>query len=144
MNSSELLPVELFELEQESEPLLELNAQIEQAARTLDLEDWILQRLKHAEREITVNLPLLRDNGEAVTCTGYRVQHCSVHGPCLGPVLLSPEAHLAQVRALAAQISLQCALLGLPAAGSAGALVCDPEQLSERELRRVVKDYVVA
>lgn len=144
MNSSELLPPEVVELEQDSEPLLELNAQIEQAARMLDLEDWIVQRLKHAEREITVNLPLVRDNGEAVTCTGYRVQHCSVQGPCLGPVLLSPEAQLAKVRALAAQMSLQCALLALPAAGSAGALVCDLEQLSERELRRAVKDYVGA
>ena len=143
MNPSELLPPEIAELE-EAEPLLELNAHLEQAARTLDLEDWIVQRLKHAEREITVNLPLTRDDGEAVTCTGYRVQHCSVHGPCVGPVLLSPEAQLAHLRALAAQISLQCALLGLPMAGSAGALVCDPEQLSERELRRLVKDYAAA
>ncbi len=144
MNSAELLPPEMVELEQDTDALLELSAQVEQAARTLDLEDWIVQRLKHAEREITVNLPLVRDNGAAATCTGFRVQHCSVHGPCLGPVLLSPEAHLSHLRALAMHISLQCALLGLPAAGSAGALVCDPEQLSERELRRVVKDYVTA
>lgn len=143
MNSRELLPPEVVELE-DADPLLELNAHLEQAARMLDLEYWIVQRLKHAEREITVNLSMTRDDGEAITCTGYRVQHCTLRGPCVGPVLLSPEAQLAHLRVLAAQISLQCALLELPMAGSAGALVCDPEQLSEGQLRRLVKDYAMA
>jgi glutamate dehydrogenase/leucine dehydrogenase len=41
-------------------------------------------------------------------------------------------------------MTLQCALLDLPLGGSAGAIVCDPAQLSERELRHLVRDYVAA
>jgi glutamate dehydrogenase/leucine dehydrogenase len=47
----------------------------EMAARSLDLEDWIVQRLRHPERELTLSLPYLADAGEARTATAYRVQH---------------------------------------------------------------------
>ena len=140
MNSTDLLPPEIME----EDPLLDSAAQLEQSARALDLEDWIVQRLKHPEREVTINLPLRRDSGDAFTCAALRVQHCHPRAGCLGPVVLAPDAHFAQLRPLALQMTLQCALFDLPLGGSAGAIVCDPGQLSERELRHLVRDYVVA
>jgi glutamate dehydrogenase (NAD(P)+) len=127
-----------------SDSLLDFTAELEQAARALDLEPWVVQRLKHAQREITVNLPLRRDSGETVNITGYRVQHHRQHGPCIGPLLISPEASTAQLRALAGGVTLQCALLDLPLGGAAGALVATLDDLSERELRHLVNDYVLA
>jgi glutamate dehydrogenase (NAD(P)+) len=38
----------------------------------------------------------------------------------------------------------QCALLDLPFGGAAGALVCDPGKLTERELRCLSKSYIAA
>lgn len=128
----------------EEDSLLDSAAQLEQSARALDLEDWIVQRLKHPDREVTINLPLRRDSGDALTCTALRVQHYRPRAGCLGPVVLAPDAHFAQLRPLALQMTLQCALFDLPLGGSAGAIVCDPAQLSERELRHLVRDYVVA
>ena len=140
MNSTDLLPPEIME----EDPLLDSAAQLEQTARALDLEDWIVQRLKHPEREVTINLPLRRDSGDALTCAALRVQHHHPRAGCLGPVVLAPDAHFAQLRPLALQMTLQCALFDLPLGGSAGAIVCDPARLSERELRYLVRDYVVA
>jgi glutamate dehydrogenase (NAD(P)+) len=140
MMPADLLPPEIMD----EDPLLDSAAQLEQSARTLDLEDWIVQRLKHPEREVTINLPLRRDSGDALTCAGLRVQHYHPRAGCLGPVVLAPDAHLSHLRPLALQMTLQCALFDLPLGGSAGAIVCDPAQLSERELRHLVRDYVAA
>ena len=138
----ELLPVEV--LRDEADPVLEFEAALEEAARALDLEPWVLQRLKHPEREITLHLPIVRDDGSALHVTGYRIQHSRAHGPCIGPLTLSPTAHPALLRATALQYTVQSALLGLRLGGAAGAIVVDPDQVSERELRHMVKDYVVA
>jgi len=140
MNPTDLLPPELLE----EDRLLDDAAQLEQSARDLDLEHWIVQRLKHPQRETTVNLPLQRASSGALTVTGLRVQHLHPRAGCLGPVLLTPDAHLAQFRAVALNLTLQCALFDLPLGGSAGAIVCDPAQLSERELRQLVHDYLAA
>lgn len=130
--------------EEELNPYLEATLALEQAAQQLDLEDWILQRLKHSERELVVHLPLLRDHGDAVTFTGFRVQHSTARGPALGGLRFAPDAHLSQIQALALARTWQAALLNLPLGGSAGAVVCDPAALSERELQQLTQDYVFA
>lgn len=143
MDTMQMLPQEFIHAE-ENDPYVDFSASLEQACRRLDLDDWVLLRLKHPEREITLNLSLLRDNGGAVNVTAYRAQHSRFRGPSLGPVLMSPDVHLIQLRALAAEMTLQCALLDLLLGGAAGALVIDPDQFSERELHHLVGDYVVA
>jgi len=142
MTTHDLLP--LATIEEELDLYLESTLELEEAARALDLEGWIVERLHHPEREITANLVLVCDNGEALPVTALRVQHSSARGPLLGGVRLSPHAQLSETRALAMNMTWQCALLDVPFGGSAGALVCDPGKLSERELRHLSKDYVAA
>lgn len=141
MHPADLLPAELSEMD---DPLLDSAAELERAARMVDLEGWIVQRIKHAEREVTVALSFERATGESLGATGILVQHCRVRGPCVGPVLLSPDLHTAYLRALATHVTLQCALLELPVGGSAGGIVCDPSQLTESELRGLIQDYLWA
>jgi glutamate dehydrogenase/leucine dehydrogenase len=142
MTTHDLLPQVAFE--EELDANLESTVELEEAARKLDLEDWIVERLRHPEREVTANLLLVRDNGQALPCTAMRVQHNSARGPFLGGVRLSSHEQLSYIRAAAMHMTWQCALLDIPFGGAAGALVCDPKQLSERELRQLSKDYVAA
>jgi len=142
MTTHDLLPP--IVIDEEFDAYLESTLELEEAARALDLESWIVERLRHPERETTANLVLVRDNGDALPVTALRVQHSSARGPRLGGIRLSPHAQLGETRALAMNMTWQCALLDLPFGGSAGALVCDPGKLSERELRHLSNDYVAA
>lgn len=141
MDAKDLLPVGI-EYDEPCDPQIEAVAELEEAAQRLDLETWIVNKLRHCERELTVNIPLLRDDGPATTCTGLRVQHVCWRGPSTGVVALSPNAHITAVRAAAMGATWQAALLDLPVGGAAGAVVCDPESLSERELRQLAREYV--
>ncbi len=141
MTARDLLPTEMIEMEAPYDPFLEEMVHFEEAARQLDLEDWIVQRLRHTEREVTVNLPLVRDNGQAVTVAGLRVQHNTSRGPTLGAVRFSNAAHLSQLKAAAMRATWQCALLDLPFGGAAGAVVANAQELSERELKHLFKEY---
>jgi glutamate dehydrogenase (NAD(P)+) len=142
MIAHDLLP--LATIEEELDPYLESALELEETARVLDLEGWIVERLRHPQREITANLLLVCDNGQALNFTAFRVRHSDARGPGLGGIRLSPHAQLTETRALAMNMTWQCALLDVPFGGAAGAVVCDPAKLSERELRHLSKDYVEA
>ena len=135
-------PTAAREVEAPYDPFLDAMIDFEEAARQLDLEDWIVRRLRHPEREVTVNLPLIRDDGQAVNVAGMRVQHNTSRGPTLGPVRFSADAQLNQTRAAAVLMSWQCALLDIPFGGAAGAMVANPQEFSERELKQLFKEYV--
>jgi glutamate dehydrogenase/leucine dehydrogenase len=142
MTARDLLPTAVLEMEAPYDPFLEAMLDFEEAAQQLDLESWIVHRLRHAEREVTVNLPLIRDHGQAVTVAGLRVQHTTSPGPTLGPVRFCATAHLNHVKVAAMRMTWQCALLGLPFGGAAGAIVANALEMSERELKQLFKDYV--
>ncbi len=142
MTARDLLPTAVREMEAPYDPYLEALLDFEEAARQLDLETWIVQRLRHAEREVTVSLPLLRDDGSAVTISGMRVQHTTSRGPTIGPVCFSSTAHLHQMKATALHMSWQCALLDVPFGGAAGAIVGNGQEFSEREVKILIKEYI--
>jgi len=144
MIANDLLSAQMLRDEEPYDPWLQATLHFEAAAHSLDLEDWIVQRLRHPEREVLLHLPVMSEAGQALTISGYRVQHCTWQGPTLGGVRFTPDTPLNQVRAAAMTTTWECALFDLPFGGSAGAIVCDPYKLSERELRDVTKEYVYA
>lgn len=118
--------------------------QLEEAAKFLDLEPWIVRRLRQCEREITVNMEVIRDDGEPMMFRGLRVQHCAVRGPYMGPLMFSKDLLYANAHALAMQLTWQSALWDLPFGGSAGWIGTSLEELSEREARVLTRAYVEA
>ena len=54
------------------------------AAKQLDLSEEICQTLIKPYREITVEVPQRRNNGQLDLYTGYRVQHNGSRGPYKG------------------------------------------------------------
>jgi glutamate dehydrogenase (NAD(P)+) len=142
METNELLPREIAEIEEESDPLLAATLELEEAARYLDLEDWIVHRLRQSEREISLNLPVTREGGDISAVGAIRVQHHTGGQPTLGPVRLSRDAHPHLVRAAAMDATWQLSLLELPFGGAGGAMWCDPVELSEGELQELARAYV--
>lgn len=116
-------------------------SQLEKAARILGLARNEYEAIKYPERELTVNFPVIMDNGEVRMFTGYRVQHCSSRGPCKGGIRFHPDVEMDEIRALSAWMTFKCAVVNIPYGGAKGGVTCDPSQLSETELRRLTRRY---
>ncbi len=123
---------------------IEATLQFENAADYLDLEPWIYQRLKYPERELIVHIPVSLDNGTAETFTGFRVQHSTIRGPSKGGIRYSPDASLSECKALASWMTWKSAVINIPFGGAKGAVICDPTNMSENELKKLTKQYINA
>ena len=116
-------------------------ARYERAVQLLDLEPGIDRIMRHREKEISIAVPIERDNGDIDVFTGYRVIHNTARGPGKGGIRFDPSVDLDEVRALAAWMTWKCALVDIPFGGAKGGIVCDPFALSIREQERLTRRY---
>jgi glutamate dehydrogenase (NAD(P)+) len=122
-------------------PLGNAHSQLRSAVATLGLDDGIHRMLAQPRREITVQVPLRRDDGSVEVLTGHRVQHNFARGPAKGGIRYSPAVTLDEVRALAMWMTWKCALLDVPYGGAKGGITIDPRRYSRGELERVTRRY---
>jgi glutamate dehydrogenase (NAD(P)+) len=92
-------------------------------------------------RELTVAIPLRRDDGNIEVLRGYRVQHNDARGPAKGGIRYHPSTDIDEVRALAMWMTWKCALIGIPYGGAKGGVTIDPRLYSHFELERVTRRY---
>ena len=121
----------------------EVNLFFDRASDRLELSDGLREMLRRPWRELQVQVPVRMDDGRIEVFTGYRVQHNGARGPYKGGVRYHPDAHLDEVRALAALMTWKTALVNLPYGGAKGAVQVDPAQLSESELNRLTRRYTL-
>lgn len=118
--------------------------QLEQAAAIGHIEPLILAILQKPEKEITVSLPIKRDNGLFEIYQGFRVQHNSARGPFKGGLRFHPQVDINEVRALALWMSIKCAVADIPYGGGKGGVIVDPKLLSKSELEDLARQFVRA
>ncbi|MDR2553621.1 MAG: Glu/Leu/Phe/Val dehydrogenase [Treponema sp.] len=116
-------------------------AVLEAAADKLGLNPNDYEAVKYPERELKVAVPIKMDNGRIRIFEGYRVQHSSSRGPCKGGIRYHPEVDIDEVKALAAWMSLKCAVVDIPYGGAKGAVKVDPAELSRGELERLTRRF---
>lgn len=112
------------------------------AADELELSTNVRRLLLVPKREIQVQVPVERDNGEIATYIGYRVQHDDSRGPMKGGLRFHPDVDLDEVRSLAALMTWKTALVNLPYGGAKGGMAIDPRTLSHRELEAVTRRFI--
>ncbi|MFI7493540.1 Glu/Leu/Phe/Val dehydrogenase [Kocuria sp. M4R2S49] len=122
-------------------PLGNAHSQLRSAVATLGLDDGIHRMLAQPRREITVQVPLRRDDGSVEVLTGHRVQHNFARGPAKGGIRYSPAVTLDEVRALAMWMTWKCSLVDVPYGGAKGGITIDPRHYSRDELERVTRRY---
>ncbi len=118
--------------------------QLDRTARLLPLDSATHTLLREPMRELTVTFPVRMDSGETKIFKGFRVQYNDARGPCKGGIRFHPEETIDTVRALAAWMTWKTSLLDLPYGGGKGGVICNPKEMSERELERVARGYVRA
>ena len=116
-------------------------ARLEEAADLLGLDQGMRDLLATPKRELTVAVPIRRDDGRVEVFTGYRVHHNVTRGPAKGGIRYHPMVSLDEVRALAMWMTWKCAVVGIPFGGAKGGVVVDPRTLSRNELERLTRRF---
>lgn len=131
--------------EQESMDLLKsTQTVIKEALEKLGYQDSMFELLKEPLRVLTVRIPVRMDNGEVKVFTGYRAQHNDAVGPTKGGIRFHPAVTEDEVKALSIWMSLKAGIVDLPYGGGKGGIICDPREMSFRELERLSRGYVRA
>ncbi|MCZ8520566.1 MULTISPECIES: Glu/Leu/Phe/Val family dehydrogenase [Paenibacillus] len=117
---------------------------IEQALTRLGYSESMVELLKEPMRVLSVRIPVRMDDDSVRVFTGYRAQHNDAVGPTKGGVRFHPDVNEDEVKALSIWMSLKCGIVDLPYGGGKGGVICDPRQMSFRELERLSRGYVRA
>ena len=119
----------------------EVGNRINDICHRMNIDQGINLKLRHCKRELTVNFPVRMDDGTVRIFTGYRIEHNNDRGPGKGGIRYHPEVTLDETKALAAWMTLKCAVVNLPFGGAKGAVTCNPKTLSHHELERLTRRY---
>lgn len=126
----------------EDNPYQAMQARLDLASERLGLEPNLISILRTCEREITISMPVVMDDGSVEVFEGFRVQHSTSRGPAKGGIRFALNVNREEVRALAAWMTWKCAVVNVPFGGGKGGVVCDPFKMSKGELERVTRRYV--
>ncbi len=113
------------------------------AAEIMGLDSFVHDRLRHPRRELTVIIPVKMEDGSAKVFTGYRVQHSLIRGPSKGGIRFHPAVTLDEVRALAMWMTWKCAIVNIPYGGAKGGVICNPKEMTPRELEHLARRYAM-
>ena len=128
-----------------NDPMFRLaQQQFLRAARIMDLDENVRDRLLFPQRALMVSFPSRRDDyAEVETVFGYRVQHVLTMGPTKGGIRYHEDVNLGEVSALAMWMTWKCALMELPFGGAKGGVRINPHLLSRAELQRLTRRYTM-
>jgi len=123
------------------DPFENMLAQMDRAEEYADVDHGVFERLKHPERTLKVTLPVELESGEVKVFEGYRCQFDSARGPFKGGVRFHPSVTQREVEALAGWMTWKTALVDLPYGGAKGGVICEPKELTDRDLERLTRRY---
>ena len=112
-----------------------------QAVKELGLKNNIAKALEIPDRELTVEVPFRRDNGEVESVIGFRVQHNNTRGPFKGGIRYHEHVDIDEVRSLATLMTWKTSLLDIPYGGGKGGIGVDPRKYSKTELERMSRRF---
>ena len=112
-----------------------------QAVKELGLKLNIAKALEIPDRELTVEVPFRRDNGEVESVIGFRVQHNNTRGPFKGGIRYHEHVDIDEVRSLATLMTWKTSLLDIPYGGGKGGIGVDPRKYSKTELERMSRRF---
>lgn len=125
----------------------EFEAAISQLKRAADLAkpsaDMFAMLLKPM-REVSVTIPLKRDDGSIELLEGFRMQHNNWRGPFKGGIRFHEEVNADEVKALATWMTIKTAVAGIPLGGGKGGVTINPKNYSEAELERIARGWTRA
>ncbi|AVA21334.1 Glu/Leu/Phe/Val dehydrogenase [Rhizobium sp. NXC24] len=120
--------------------LTSVDSYIDHALSHLSLSDGLAERIKACNSTYTVRFGV-RLRGRMYSFTGWRSVHSEHVEPAKGGIRYSLLSDQEEVEALAALMSLKCAVVDVPFGGSKGALRIDPSEWEPHELERITRRF---
>ncbi len=117
---------------------------IKHAVEQLGLSLNVYESLKSPDRLIESSLPVKMDDGSIRSFTAFRAQHSNVLGPYKGGIRYHTDVNANEIKAMSIWMTLKCAIARVPYGGGKGGVICNPENLSSKELERISRQYIRA
>ena len=111
------------------------------AVEKLGLKSNIARALEIPDRELKVEIPFRKDDGEIDSVVGYRVQHNNTRGPFKGGIRYHQHVDIEEVRSLATLMTWKTSLVDIPYGGGKGGIEIDPSHYSKTELERISRRF---
>lgn len=127
--------------EEDLNPFHIAQRQFDAAASRLGLSEGMREVLRTPKRQLIVAVPTELDDGTYKVFEGYRVIHNIARGPSKGGIRYHPAVTLDEVKALASWMTWKCATVSIPFGGAKGGVICNPKEMSDRELERMTRRY---
>ena len=119
-------------------------SRLDEAARHIQIDPDVIERLKYAREMTKVRLMIRMDDGSRKSFIAWRCRYDDTRGPTKGGIRFHPDATAEEVETLAFWMTMKCAVMDLPYGGGKGAVRLDPRSLSRTELERLSRAYVQA
>lgn len=114
---------------------------IDDGCSVVDVPEYVRTILSQPKNEIIVNFPVRLDDGSIKLFKGYRIQHNNLLGPYKGGMRYHENVTLDDAKALAAMMTVKCALMNLPYGGGKGGIKFNPNTVSRTELQRITRRF---
>ena len=122
-------------------PFESLQEQVDDAAAHVDVTDDVLERLKHPERVLELNLSVEMDDGSLERFRAFRSEFNGDRGPYKGGIRYHPGVTRDEVKALSGWMVYKCAVVDIPYGGGKGGIVVDPSEYSDAEVERLTRSF---
>lgn len=127
----------------EYSPLATFKSQLRDAANVIDTPEDTLNALLSPERQVSESLKLTLD-GTIHVFDAFRVQFNGARGPYKGGIRYHPGVDRDETTALAAWMSIKCAVVDIPYGGAKGGISFDPDEYEDEHVERITRAFVRA
>ena len=117
---------------------------LDEAARHLDVDHDVIEKLKYPRETTKVRLMIRMDDGSRKSFMAWRCRYDDTRGPTKGGIRFHPDVTVEEVETLAFWMTFKCAVMNLPYGGGKGAVRVNPHNLSKAELERLSRAYMQA
>lgn len=116
--------------------------QLFDACKISGYESEIYNSLSTPERFVEIKITMKMDNGSLKTFRGFRSQYNSARGPMKGGIRWHPDETASLVKALSAWMTWKTACVDIPLGGAKGGIICNPKEMSNREIETLARSYI--
>jgi len=113
----------------------------ESAAKRLNLDDSIRQRVLGPKEKIEISISPVLPSGDLVNAKVFLVRHNDALGPAKGGIRMAPDVTLDDITGLAMEMSWKTSLIGVPFGGGKSGIRLDSAALSRDEKEVVIRSF---